>query len=189
MTMLTLNTSYEVSPTHQLSATAYLRRGRTATLNGDLNDDYDPPAVTETGVENRTKTNQRSLGLALQSTHKLTNQLLTLGVSIDRGRSDFEQTEAEGELDGTRAVVPEDDPELDAMISGKSRTTSVYAHDLISLAPNLQLTLAGRYNNTRVTTVDDGRIRFGLPTTLDGEGSYKKFNPVRRPDLAGHARR
>jgi len=177
MTMLTLNTLYDVGATHQLSATAYLRRGRTATLNGDLNDDYDPPTVTETGVENRTKTNQRSLGLALQSTHKLANQLLTLGVSIDRGRSDFEQTEAEGELDATRAVVPTDDPELDAMISGKSRTTSLYAHDLISLAPNLQLTLAGRYNHTRVSTVDDGRIRFGLPTTLDGEGSYRKFNP------------
>lgn len=178
LTMLTLNASVDLSSTHQLSATAYVRRSRSATLNGDLNDDYDPPAVTETGVENRTKTSQRGAGLALQSTQKLGAQQLTVGASYDRARSSFEQTEAEGDLDGTRAVVPTDDPEVDALISGKSRTASVFVHDLISLAPNLQLTLAGRYNDTRVSTVDDGRIQLGLPTTLDGEGRYKKFNPA-----------
>lgn len=178
MTMLTLNAIYDVSASHQLSATAYVRRSRNATLNGDLNDDYDPPTVTETGVENRTKTSQRGSGLALQSTHKLAGQQLTLGASYDRARSNFEQTEAEGDLDATRAVVPTDDPEVDALISGKSRTASVFVHDLISLAPNLQLTLAGRYNDTRVSTVDDGRIQLGLPTTLDGEGRYRKFNPA-----------
>jgi outer membrane receptor protein involved in Fe transport len=178
MTMLTLNAVYDLSSTHQLSATAYVRRSRNATLNGDLNDDYDPPTVTETGVENRTKTSQRGSGLALQSTHKLAGQQLTLGASYDRARSNFEQTEAEGDLDATRAVVPTDDPEVDALISGKSRTASVFVHDLISLAPNLQLTLAGRYNDTRVSTVDDGRIQLGLPTTLDGEGRYRKFNPA-----------
>ncbi len=178
MTMLTLNAIYDVSASHQLSATAYVRRARSATLNGDLNDDYDPPTVTETGVENRTKTSQRGSGLALQSTHKLAGQQLTLGASYDRARSNFEQTEAEGDLDDTRAVIPEDDPEVDALISGKSRTASVFVHDLISLAPNLQLTLAGRYNDTRVSTVDDGRIQLGLPTTLDGEGRYRKFNPA-----------
>ena len=178
MTMLALNASYEVSATHQLAATAYVRRSHTATLNGDLNDDYDPPAVPEAGVENRTKTNQRGEGLALQSTHTLASQQLTVGVSIDRSRSDFEQTEAEGDLDATRAVIPTDDAEVDALISGKSRTASLYVHDLISLQPNLQLTLSGRYNDTRVSTVDDGRIQLGLPTTLDGEGRYRKFNPA-----------
>lgn len=178
MTMLALNASYEVSATHQLAATAYVRRSRTATLNGDLNDDYDPPTVTETGVENRTRTQQRGEGLALQSTHRLSSQQLTVGVSIDRSRSEFEQTEAEGDLDATRAVIPTDDPEVDALISGRSRTTSLYVHDLISLQPNLQLTLSGRYNDTRVSTVDDGRITLGLPTTLDGEGRYRKFNPA-----------
>lgn len=178
MTMLTLNATYDVSSSHQVSATAYVRRSRAATLNGDLNDDYDPPTVTEAGVENRTKTNQRGAGLALQSTHKLGGQQLTVGASYDRARSNFEQTEAEGDLDATRAVVPTDDPEVDALISGKTRTASVFVHDLISLAPNLQLTLAGRYNDTRVSTVDDGRIQLGLPTTLDGEGRYRKLNPA-----------
>lgn len=178
LTMLTLNATYELSSTHQLSGTAYVRRARSATLNGDLNDEFDPPTVPESGVENRTRTSQRGAGLALQSTHKLAGQQLTVGASYDRARSNFEQTEAEGDLDATRAVVPTDTPEVDALISGTTRTASVFVHDLISLAPNLQLTLAGRYNDTRVRTVDDGRIQLGLPTTLDGEGRYKKFNPA-----------
>ncbi len=178
MTMVTLNATYDLSSSHQISATAYVRNSRSSTLNGDLNDAYDPPTVTETGVENRTKTRQRGSGLALQSTQKLAGQQLTLGASVDRSRSNFEQTEAEGDLDATRAVVPTDVAEVDALISGRSRTASVFVHDLISLAPNLQLTLAGRYNDTRVTTVDEGRVQLGLPTTLDGEGSYRKFNPA-----------
>lgn len=178
MSMLSFNAQFDVSATQQLAATAYLRRSRSATLNGDLNDEYDPPAVPEAGVENRTKTTQHGAGLALQSTHKLGAQQLTVGVSFDRSRSNFEQSEAEGDLDATRAVIPTDAAEVDALIHGRSRTTSVYAHDLVSLAPNLQLTLAGRYNDTRVSTVDDGRVQLGLPTTLDGEGRYRKFNPA-----------
>lgn len=177
MSMLSLNASWELGPRHTLAATLYVRRGRADTLNGDLNDDYDPPAVTESGVENRTATRQRGQGIALQSIWKVGAHRVTLGASHDRARSNFRQTEAEGDLDDTRAVIPEDDPEVDAMISGRTRTTSLWVHDLIALAPNLQLTLAGRFNDTRVRTVDDGRIQLGLPTTLDGEGRYRRFNP------------
>lgn len=177
MTMLSLNATWELSPRHTLAATLYTRHGRADTLNGDLNDDYDPPAVTESGVENRTATRQRGQGLALQSIWKGDTHRLTFGASHDRARSNFRQTEAEGELDDTRAVIPEEEAEVDALISGRTRTTSLWVHDLIALAPTLQLTLAGRYNDTRVRTVDDGRIQLGLPTTLDGEGRYRKFNP------------
>lgn len=178
MTMLALNASLDLSSTHQLSALAYVRHSRVDTLNGDLNDEYDPPIVNEPAVENRTHSRQRAAGIALQSTQRLAAQQLTLGLSHDRSHSRFEQTQAEGTLDPTLLVVPGEDPQTDALVSGRSRTTSVYAHDLISLQPNLQLTLAGRYNDTRVATVDDGRILLGLPTTLDGEGRYRKFNPA-----------
>lgn len=177
MTMLSLNATWELSSRHTLAATLYTRNGRANTLNGDLNDDYDPPDVTESGVENRTATRQRGQGIALQSIWKGDTHRLTFGASHDRARSRFRQTEAEGDLDDTRAVIPEEEAEVDAMISGRTRTTSLWVHDLIALAPNLQLTLAGRYNDTRVRTVDDGRIQLGLPTTLDGEGTYRKFNP------------
>jgi iron complex outermembrane receptor protein len=178
MTLLSLNAGIDLGPRHRISATLYTRHARAVTLNGDLNDDYDPPAVTETGVENRTKTQQRGQGVVVQSTWSGERHRFTLGASHDRARSSFSQTEAEGELDATRAVIPTDDPEVDALISGRSRTSSVYVHDLFALQPNLQLTFSGRFNDTHVSTVDDGRITLGLPTTLDGEGRYRKFNPA-----------
>lgn len=178
MTMLALNTSLDLSATHQLAALAYVRHSRVATLNGDLNDGFDPPTVPEAAVENRTRSRQRAEGFALQSSHKLGAQQLTLGVSHDRSRSRFEQTQAIGDLDPTLLVVPTQDARTDALVSGRSRTSSVYAYDLIGLRPDLQLTLSARYNDTRVSTVDDGRIQLGLPTTLDGEGRYRKLNPA-----------
>jgi iron complex outermembrane receptor protein len=178
MTMLALNSTLDVSATHRLAATAYLRRSRSATLNGDLNDDYDPPAVTESGVENRTRSSQRGSGLALQSTHLWGAHRITLGASIDSARSDFRQTEAEGDLDDTRAVEPEETPELNAWISGRTRTASVYAQGLFELQPGLHLTLAARANDTRVRTVDEGRLQLGLPTTLDASDRYRKLNPA-----------
>jgi outer membrane receptor protein involved in Fe transport len=88
------------------------------------------------------------------------------------------QTEAGGFLDATRAVVPQEEAEVDALLAGKSRTASLYVHDLVMLRPDLQLSLSGRYNDTRVTTRDEGRAQLGLPTQLDSEGRYRKFNPA-----------
>lgn len=178
LTMLSFNGGLDLGHGRQLSATAYTRRSDARTVNGDLNDEYAPPEVTESGVENRSQTRQRGDGLALQVLHKLGMQQLTVGLSVDRSRSRFAQTEAEGDLDETRAVEVEEDEETNALISGRSRTTSLYLHDVISLQPNLQLTLSGRYNDTRVTTVDEGRASLGLDTNLDAEGRYRKFNPA-----------
>ena len=66
VTMLTLNATRQLAGGIELAGTAYVRRVRAATVNGDLNDDYDPPDTPESGVENRTRTRERSAGLALQ---------------------------------------------------------------------------------------------------------------------------
>ena len=178
LTMLSFNGGLDLGHGRQLSATAYTRRSDARTVNGDLNDEYEPPEVTESGVENRSQTRQRGDGVAVQVLHKLGMQQLTVGLSVDRSRSRFAQTEAEGDLDETRAVEVEEEEETNALISGRSRTTSLYVHDVIALQPNLQLTLSGRYNDTRVTTVDEGRATLGLDTNLDAEGRYRKFNPA-----------
>ena len=178
LTLVSLNGSLRINAQQQLSATLYSRRVDARTLNGDLNDDFDPPDTPESGVENRTATAQRGEGLALQWTLTTAANRLAVGASLDRSRSHFMQTEAEGELDPTRAVVPTDDPEVDALISGRSRTASVFFSNVLSLRPDLQLTLSGRYNDTRVDTVDLGRAELGLDTELDGQGRYRKFNPA-----------
>lgn len=178
MSMLTLNASYQVSDQQTISMTAYTRHSRYSTLNGDLNDGFDSADNGNAGVENRTKTRQQGEGLALQSTFTAGIHRFTFGASVDRARTRFTQTEAEGFLDPTRAVVPQEEAEVDALLAGKSRTASIYFHDLVTLRPDLQLTLSGRYNDTRVTTRDEGRALLGLSTTLDGEGRYRKFNPA-----------
>ena len=178
MTLLSLNASLDLGPRHKVAATLYARDARVATINGDINGDYDPPTVAAAGLEHQTRTDQRGQGLAIQSTWSGDLHRLTLGASQDRARSRFSQSTAEGDLDATRAVVPTGDAQVDVLVSGRSRTTSLYVHDLITLQPTLQITVAGRFNDTRVGTVDDGRITLGLPTTLDGEGRYRKFNPA-----------
>jgi iron complex outermembrane receptor protein len=178
MTLLTLGGSLRPSAQLEVSGTAYLRRSEAATLNGDLNDAYDPPTVEASGVENRTRTGQRGSGLALQATLNQGGHRFTAGLSHDRSNSDFEQTEAEGSVDETRAVVATEAAEVDAKIEGSSRTNSLYAAAVLALQPNLQLTASGRYNDTRVDTVDVGRATLGLDTALDAQGRYSKFNPA-----------
>jgi outer membrane receptor protein involved in Fe transport len=177
-TLLTFNGTARLNDRLELSGTAYVRRARAATVNGDLNDDFDPPDDPLTGVDHFTSTTQESEGLALQLTGTFGAHRLVGGVSYDRSHSHFEQSSAEGNLDATRGVVLTEEPATEALISGRGGTASVYLSDLWSLAPNVQLTLSGRYNDTRSTTVDDGRAQLGLDTALDGSGRYTKFNPA-----------
>lgn len=176
--LLTLQTSFKLSDSQSLSGTAYIRRVDTDTLNGDLNDDYDPPTVTESGVENRTASRQRAEGVAVQWNLQDATHRLAVGASLDRSRTRFQQTEAEGDLTADRAVVPEEDAEIDALLRGRTTTTSLFATDTLALSSAMHLTMSGRYNRTRVQTIDDGRIQLGLPTTLDNDYRYTKFNPA-----------
>jgi iron complex outermembrane receptor protein len=175
---LTFNGSYELNGTDQLGGTAYVRSLNVKTLNGDINDDFDPPTTPESGVENRTRTRQRSQGVALQWSRTLADYQVIAGASHDDARSEFEQTEAEGNLDGSRRVVPTEEAEVDARLDGRTRTTSLYAANTMKVQPDMHLSLAGRYNHTRVTTVDVGRAELGLDTALDNDLAFKRFNPA-----------
>ncbi|MEQ1804392.1 MAG: TonB-dependent receptor [Burkholderiaceae bacterium] len=176
--LLTAQGNYAVSAGQSVSATAYLRRVDTDTLNGDLNDAFDPPAVPEAGVENRTASRQRGAGLALQWSLAGTEHRVAVGLSYDRSRTNFEQTEAEGDLDTRRRVVPTEPVQTAALLRGKTTTRSVFATDTWALTPVMHLTLASRYNRTHVATIDEGRANLALPTTLDSDSRYNKFNPA-----------
>ncbi|MFZ2650666.1 MAG: TonB-dependent receptor [Burkholderiaceae bacterium] len=176
--LLNVQANYALDDAQSLVATAYLRRVRTDTLNGDLNDAYDPPLVTEAGVENRTQARQRGAGFALQWSRTGTEHRVAAGLSYDRASTDFEQTEAEGDLDSTRRAVPTEAAQINALLQGQTTTRSVFATDTWSLGAGVHVTLSGRYNRTHVVTVDQGRLTLGLPTTLDGNHRYAKFNPA-----------
>ena len=178
VTMLSLNATRQFGSGRELAGTVYTRRVNAASINGDLNGAYDPPSVPESAIEHRTRTRERGEGLALQLSETLGAHRLSVGATFDRARNDFEQSEAEGVLDATRAVVVTQPAQVTALINGTSRTASVFIADIVTLAPGLNLTLSGRYNDTRVRTTDLGRSTLGLDTALDGEGRFTKFNPA-----------
>ncbi len=76
-TLLALSASHWLGDSDRLAANAYLRRTRSRTLNGDANDDYEDAYETwvtggmigaapdDTGVLNRTATDQNNAGLGL----------------------------------------------------------------------------------------------------------------------------
>lgn len=172
----TFNGGVWLDDKQRISATAYQRTLRTRTLNGDLNDDYDPlGGVTETGVENRTRTNQYGGGIALQWSLTTDRNQLAVGTTYDRAHSRFEQSSAEGSLTPDRGVSPEEEAEVENELTGRTSTNSLYITDTLSLADNLQLTLSGRYNRTRVKTIDELNP---TPPNLDGNFTYNKFNPA-----------
>jgi outer membrane receptor protein involved in Fe transport len=171
-----LGLGWDLGAGQRLQGQAYLRKLDVKTVNGDLNDAYDPVLVPETGVENRTAGKQTSRGVALQWSHQAPGSLTSMGLSYDSNKTNFRQTEAEGMLDDTRAVIDLEDEKLNAAITGKSRTTSVWAEQITQFTPDLSLSLSARHNRTRVSTFDVGR-RLGLPTTLDARDTYSKLNP------------
>jgi len=178
VTMLSLNATRQLGHGLELASTLYTRRVHAATVNGDLNDAYDPPTVPESAIEHRTRTRERGEGLALQLSQTVGAHRLSVGLTYDHARNDFEQSEAVGELDSTRAVGVTQDAQVTALIAGTNRSASVFASDIVTLAPGLNLTLSGRYNDTRVRTTDLGRSTLGLDTALDGAGRFTKFNPA-----------
>lgn len=175
VTMLTLAATHWVSDTDQISASAYVRRTRTRTLNGDLNDDYEE-ADDPSGVLNRTATNQRAYGVAAQWTHFAGAHQIAVGASHDRAHADFRQTAQLGNLTGDRGIEAAADAEPENSLSGRTRTSSIYLTDSVALSPAVQLTGAVRYNRTRVVNRD--RLEPGVPDNLDGDYTYHKLNPA-----------
>jgi outer membrane receptor protein involved in Fe transport len=174
---LALTGSRWISDEDQLSATLYLRRTRSRTLNGDGDDDFEDSAFDGisnegSGVINRTATDQNGSGAALQWTRYLGAHQLALGASHDRSHARFEQTSQEGRITANRGIAAEEDEELDNALIGYTRTTSVFLSDLVELSPSLHLTAAARFNHTHVINVDR------LGDDLDGDFTYNKLNPA-----------
>jgi len=187
MWMLNLTGSHMLNEAFQLGGNVYYRHNRIKTLNGDANDDYedcyedavdngDDPLVecTETAVNNRTRTVEDVYGGALQLSHLSERNKLTAGISVDRGEADFRQTATEGVLDDNRAVIEEEDEELENELEGSTTTYSIYLADTFNLTDRTAITAAARYNYTRVKTED---LLNPVAPNLDANHTYKSFNP------------
>lgn len=171
----------------RLAATAYLRRTDTRTLNADANDEFeDGPndgatgangglgLAEDTAVINRTRTDQRAEGLALQWIVGPDSRRLAVGASIDGGRADFSQSAEEGGFVAGRTAEGEGNVELENDLRGRWRTASVWASAVFKPQPALAVTLAGRFNRTDVELID--RLD-PTPPNLSGDHRFTGFNP------------
>jgi iron complex outermembrane recepter protein len=175
MTMVALNASHWLNDQWLLSGLLYNRRNTTKTLNGDINDEYN--GANEPGVLNRTRTEQNSHGLGLQASWVQERNTLALGTTLDRSRSDFIQTEQEGDqINPDRSIGDLEDVELENSLLGRTQTASLYFTDSYKFNDQLTATISGRYNRTTVKAED--RLNPGVQPNLDANYTYTKFNPA-----------
>lgn len=158
LTQASLQWQHSLGPHSLLEAQAYLRQTRRETINGDEAEEAEDDANASF---NRTATRQRGSGVALALSTRSGAHQWQLGLSLDRARVHYEQTEQEGRFTDSRGVValPGEDPELSADLSGSSRSLGLYITDTWRLAPATHVTGTMRYNDARVgnslTSVDD----------------------------------
>ena len=190
MNLLNLNMSYWLDETSRLTALLYHRRNRTQTLNGDVNDEFEGNPLldgadgangglgfdTETGANNRTRSEQRSWGGALQWSWLGERHQVAVGTTVDQSRTTFQQSTETGIFDVHRGVIADfSGTQLNNQLLGRTRHWSLFASDIYKPWRMLSISTALRYNHARVISIDE--LNPGMPHNLDGDFTYTKLNP------------
>ncbi len=179
---LTLVGKHVLSGQSVLQGTLYSRNFRSKNFSTNVNDDFDPaqpiaPGNTQ-GENVAIDLDTQGWGFGLQYSYlgnvgAMPNQV-TVGASLDAGRTTFNQNDQEANFAANRANIPVGPfvPEIQA------RTTNqywgLYVTDTLSPKPWLDITLAGRYNWAEVKIQDQS----GTNPDLDGKHNFNRFNPA-----------
>jgi iron complex outermembrane recepter protein len=182
LTALTLTGRHSVSDRSLLQGNLYYRNLRSKNFNTNVNDAFDPtlpaePGNTE-GQNVQTDVSTQAWGFALQYSYlgnlaAVPNQL-TIGASLDAGRTDFTQSDQEANFASDRSSIPVGSFETETQARTTNQYWGLYFTDMLSLAPWLDLTLAGRYNWAQVKIQDQS----GTNPALDGTNNFSRFNPA-----------
>ncbi|MCG8079908.1 MAG: TonB-dependent receptor [Candidatus Thiodiazotropha taylori] len=132
----------------------------------------------EGGTINRSKSDQDTLGLSLQTAFLQPlagrdNQLI-VGFATDRSEVDFSSSTELGALDETRRAIGSGIlvEESFTEVETETKNLSFYLTDTWSVTQQLALTLSGRWNKTEI------ELRDQLGTALNGDHSFTRFNPA-----------
>jgi outer membrane receptor protein involved in Fe transport len=184
LNQITLNGSHWLNNDVMFSANTYYRRSNQKTLNGDVNDEFDPAGNDNQSVFNSTRTRTTAAGLTAQFAFNQNilnkkNQLI-VGASFDRSISKFGQFEAEfEEWDSSRYPIIADDPqETRTNFKGKTTTSSLFATDTFSVNELVHVNAGLRYNYSKVDNKD---FLVGTPGHLGDAGgrhSFSRVNPT-----------
>jgi outer membrane receptor protein involved in Fe transport len=174
-----------------VSASAYLRTLNQSTVASNVNDDFDIAAATgpgnPPGFNDRGALAQRSAGAALQlvmsqeiaeSVHEL-----TFGASLDGAAVTYSQERQEAAFTADRGTVGLGDFASRVQAGARNNYRGLYFIDQFAPLQNWTLTLAGRYNVARVVLRD----RSGLSPALDGDHTFRRFNPALGVNWNPHA--
>ena len=126
---------------------------------------------------NRSATNQDGFGVSLQLTvshgQQDNNNQLIVGATLDSASVSFYSSSELGTLDETRQAISSGFLVQSSFTNLKTKAENIglFFNDTYSPSRNLALTLAGRYNNTKI------KLRDQLGIALNGNHSYSRFNP------------
>ncbi|MCU0869949.1 MAG: TonB-dependent receptor [Burkholderiales bacterium] len=189
LAMINFSGSHWLNDTSLVSGNLYLRQTSTRTLNGDANDEFEGGVFDgetganggagfnqETGANNRTRTQGRSIGGQIQYQHLSERNQFTGGASFDAGRADFSQTQSLGVFDADRRVLETTPDTVGNLLYGRTQTNSLFVTDTWTFLPNWHLTASGRYNYTQVNNQD--KLNPNTLPNLNGDFTYVKFNPA-----------
>jgi outer membrane receptor protein involved in Fe transport len=161
-----------------LGGSAYFRGLRSRNTASNVNDGYDPAAPTSTGFDDRSTTDTRGFGAAVQLTLAsallgLRNQLL-LGGAADAGDVRFTQDSRPARLQADRSTVAAGDWTRDTDVGTTTTSLGLYASDTLALAEGLALTLSARLDRARVKIENRGAP---ADDALNGGHAFGRLNP------------
>ncbi|HEX4236312.1 MAG TPA: TonB-dependent receptor [Caldimonas sp.] len=142
------------------------------------------------GVLHRSQSRQQQAGIAAQASGTLqlgaTTHRVVVGAAADASRTRFTQSSQAAFLLPDRSVETVVDflaggdagaAETNVNLDARTRTTSVFAADSVSLASDLHLTFAARHDRTVVANRDALRSAPD-PESLDGDHVFARLNPA-----------
>ncbi|HET7765687.1 MAG TPA: TonB-dependent receptor [Burkholderiales bacterium] len=165
-----------------LEASAYSRNLKSNTFSTNVNDGFDPtqpiaPGNTQ-GQNIQDDVATSSWGVGLQYSYLgdagAKKNRLTLGAGIDAGRSDFSESRQEANFANDRSNIPAGDFSLVTQARVNNSYQALYVTDTLSVTPQVDVTVAGRYNRALVQIRDTS----GTNPALDGDSRFSRFNPA-----------
>jgi outer membrane receptor protein involved in Fe transport len=202
LSQASLTGTWHFSEDSTFTATAFTRRVRTRSYNGDTSEyeacDDDPSILCEEGEDDAARDASGNtvssdydaignLGIRRQQSHGGNavfrntasvfglDNAFALGIEDRRGAVRYDSTESVGILDDARFVSSGGPiiPEEAVDVYASTHDRAAFISDTLHLAPTWTLDLNGRFNRTRVIIAD----RSGDNPALDGDHTFSRFNP------------
>jgi iron complex outermembrane recepter protein len=168
-----------------LGGNVYFRKFKNTNTSSNQSDAFDiSQPIDENNfpaLNDRSVIDQDSYGGSVQLT--LDNKIgtrknqLTVGVSADFGKANFQQLEQAADWTADRSIIPFDGAEfeLETNADTKNAYYGLFFTDTFHLADAWTMTLSGRYNRAQVKIVNKGDPS---DDQLNGDHIFSRFNPA-----------